>query len=170
MAIDRDMPSLTNVEPGEGWTLKLRFEGDEREYVADLTGLLARSRPLGVLKDQPEAFRKARIILAGSGIQWPAEYEGELLDLSADTLLRIAEEQEPMTGRDFAEWRKQLGLSAATVAAMLGIGRRTVVDYENKDVLPTMATIACRALARDRTALAAHYHPPKAAGRPKKAA
>ncbi|BBK41810.1 hypothetical protein STVA_18300 [Allostella vacuolata] len=170
MPVDRDMPTLRKVEASEGWTLKLWFEGEDRPYFADLAGLLARSRPMAALRDRPERFGQVRIIMAGAGVQWPVEYEGELLDLSADTLFRIAEEQEPMTGADFAAWRKELGLSTAMAAAVLGIGRRTVVDYENKPVLPAMAAIACRTLARDRTTLAAHFVPSKRLGRPKKAA
>lgn len=81
------------------------------------------------------------------------------LDVSATTLRRIAEEQQPMTGADFAEWRRALGLSLTEAAKLLGVGRRTIMGYLKKDDLPPVVAIACRALARDKHVLAAHYVP-----------
>ena len=45
------------------------------------------------------------------------------LDLSGSMLRRMAEEQLPMSGADFAKWRKSLGLSLAEAAKLLGVGR-----------------------------------------------
>jgi hypothetical protein len=42
---------------------------------------------------------------------------------------------------------------------VLGVGRRTVTGYLKKDRLPPIVAIACRALARDKHLLAAHYVP-----------
>src|SRR5436190_23414695 len=81
------------------------------------------------------------------------------LDLSASALRRIADEQQPMTGTDFARWRKELGLSLTEAAKLLGVGRRTIMSYLKKDELPAVVAIACRALARDKQLLAAHYVP-----------
>src|SRR2546430_13892566 len=39
---------------------------------------------------------------------WPVPTKWGPLDVSASTLQRIAEEQQPMTGADFAEWRVAL--------------------------------------------------------------
>ena len=64
-----------------------------------------------------------------------------------------------MTGSDFAEWRKVLGLSLTEAAKLLGVGRRTIMGYLKKDELPSVVAIACRALARDKHLLAAHYVP-----------
>jgi transcriptional regulator with XRE-family HTH domain len=72
------------------------------------------------------------------------------LDVSASTLRRIAEEQEPITGADFAEWRTGLGLSLTEAAKLLGVGRRTIMGYLKKEELPPVVAIACRALARDK--------------------
>jgi transcriptional regulator with XRE-family HTH domain len=64
-----------------------------------------------------------------------------------------------MTGADFAAWRTNLGLSLTEAAKLLGVGRRTIMGYLKKDQLPPVVAIACRALARDKNLLAAHYVP-----------
>jgi hypothetical protein len=64
-----------------------------------------------------------------------------------------------MTGADFAEWRTALGLSLTEAAKLLRVGRRAMMGYLKKDELPPVVAIACRALARDRHVLAAHYVP-----------
>ena len=50
-------------------------------------------------------------------------------------------------------------------AKVLGVGRRTITGYLKKDRLPPMVAIACRALARDRHILAAHYVPARKVSR-----
>lgn len=95
----------------------------------------------------------------GLGVAWPIQTKWGRLDVSAATLQRIAEEQEPMSGADFAKWRVRLGLSLTEAAKLLGVGRRTIMGYLKKDKLPPVVTIACRALARDKHVLAAHYVP-----------
>jgi transcriptional regulator with XRE-family HTH domain len=64
-----------------------------------------------------------------------------------------------MTGADFAKWRTALGLSLTEAAALLGVSRRTIMGYLQKDDLPPVVAIACRALARDKHILAAHFVP-----------
>jgi hypothetical protein len=93
-------------------------------------------------------------------------FAGGYLHVSASTLRRIAEEQQPMTGADFAQWRVALGLSLTEAATLLGVGRRTIMGYLNKDELPPLVAIACRALARDKHLLAAHYVPARKIARP----
>ena len=72
-----------------------------------------------------------------------------------------------MTGADFGKWRSELGLSLSEAARLLGVGRRTVMGYLKRDKLPAVVAIACRALARDKNLLAAHYVPGR---RPKRRA
>jgi len=84
----------------------------------------------------------------------------------AELLWRIAEEQQPIRGADFARWRVSLGLSLSEAAKLLGVGRRTIMGYLNKDELPSIVAIACRALARDKHLLAARYVPARKIARP----
>jgi hypothetical protein len=106
------------------------------------------------------------IVEDGIGVAWPVQTKWGRLDVSAVTLRRIAEEQQPMTGAEFARWRRALELSLAEAAELLGVGRRTVMSYPKKDKLPAVVAIACRALARDRHLLAAHYVPARKITRP----
>ena len=154
-----DIPMVTKVRPAGGRTLRVRFAGDRREYVLDLTGLIARSRHFAPLMEDADTFAKIAIVDDGIGVAWPVETKWGRLDLSGSTLRRIAEEQLPMTGADFSEWRKSLGLSLTEAAELLGVGRRTIMGYLKRNELPPVVAIACRALARDKHLLAAHYVP-----------
>jgi len=139
--------------------LRVRFAGDRRDHKLDMTGLIARSVHFAPLMDDAESFGKVAIVEGGLGVAWPIQTKWGRLDVSAGTLQRIAEEQRPMTGADFAEWRDRLGLSLTEAAKVLGVGRRTIMGYLKRDELPPVVAIACRALARDKHILAAHYVP-----------
>ena len=160
-----DVPRVTKVRAVGERRLRLRFAGDRRDHELDLTGLIARSKHFTPLMDDAKAFARAAIVEDGLGVGWPMKTKWGPLDLSASTLRRIAEEQEPMTGTDFATWRRTLGLSLTEAAKLLGVGRRTVMGYLKKDELPPIVAIACRALARDKNVLVAHYVPARKAAR-----
>jgi hypothetical protein len=157
---------LTKARPIGGRILRVRFAGDRRDYQLDMTGLIARSGHFAPLMNDPETFAKAAIVEDGLGVAWPVHTKWGPLDVSAATLRRIAEEQQPMTGADFAKWRLALGLSLTEAGKLLGVGRRTVMGYLNKNELPPIVAIACRALARDKHLLAAHYVPARKITRP----
>jgi hypothetical protein len=161
-----DVARVTKVRPAAGRVLRVRFAGDRRDHQLDLTGLIARSTHFAPLMDDAESFAKIEIVEDGLGVAWPVQTKWGRLDVSASTLRRIAEEQQPMTGADFAQWRMALGLSLTEAAKLLGVGRRTIMSYLRKDELPPIVAIACRALARDKHLLAAHYVPARKIARP----
>ena len=161
-----DVIRVTKVRPAPGRVLRVRFAGDRRAYKLDMTGLIARSAHFAPLMQDGQYFAKVAIVENGLGVAWPVRTKLGRLDVSASTLRRIAEEQEPMTGADFANWRLALGLSLTEAAELLGVGRRTVMGYMKKDELPAIVAIACRALARDKHLLAAHYVPARKMTRP----
>jgi hypothetical protein len=161
-----DVTRVTKVRPAGGRVLRVRFAGDRRDRALDMTGLIARSAHFAPLMDDAESFAKATIVEDGLGLAWPIRTKWGRLDVSASTLRRIAEEQEPMTGADFARWRAGLGLSLTEAAKLLGVGRRTIMGYLKRDELPPVVAIACRALARDKHLLAAHYVPARKINRP----
>jgi hypothetical protein len=161
-----EMTRITNVHSAGGHVLHVRFADDCRERKVDMTGLIARSVHFAPLMSDPQSFTKASIVEDGLGLAWPIQTKWGPLDVSASTLRRIADEQEPMTGADFARWRLTLGLSLTEAAKLLGVGRRTIMGYLKKDELPPVVAIACRALARDKHVLAAHYVPARKTNRP----
>ena len=154
-----EVTKVTKVRPIGGRVLRVRFAGDREDHKLDMTGLIARSAHFAPLMDDAESFAKVVVVEDGLGVAWPIKTKWGRLDVSAATLRRIVEEQEPMTGADFAEWRARLGLSLTEAAKLLGVGRRTIMGYLKKDELPPVVAIACRALARDKHILAAHYVP-----------
>ncbi len=154
-----DIPMVRKVRPIGKRTLRMRFAGERRDYDLDLTGLIARSRHFAPLMEDADTVAKIHIVDDGLGVAWPVETKWGQLDLSGSTLRRMAEEQLPMSGADFAKWRKSLGLSLTEAARLLGVGRRTIMGYLKKDELPPVVAIACRALARDKHVFAAHYLP-----------
>jgi hypothetical protein len=166
IGMNDDMMRVTKVRPADHRVLRVRFAGDRRDLELDMTGLIARSAHFAPLMDDAEAFAKVAIVEGGLGVAWPVQTKWGRLDVSASTLRRIAEEQQPMTGADFAKWRTALGLSLTEAAKLLGVGRRTIMGYLNKDELPPVVAIACRALARDKHLLAAHYVPARKIARP----
>jgi len=161
-----DVTRVTKVRPAGVRVLSVRFAGDRRDYKLDMTGLIARSAHFAALMDDPQSFAKVTIVEDGLGVAWPIKTKWGRLDVSASTLRRIVEEQEPMTGADFGQWRTALGLSLTEAASLLGVGRRTIMAYLKKDELPPVVAIACRVLARDKHVLAAHYVPARKISRP----
>jgi hypothetical protein len=161
-----DVTKIRKVQPGEGRKLRVLFAGERQTRDVDLTGLIARSKHFAPLVHDDDAFAGVGIVEDGLGVAWPVETAWGRLDVSGSTLKRIAEEQMPMTGTEFAEWRGGLGLSLTEAAKLLGLGRRTVMGYLKKDELPAVVAIACRALARDKHLLAAHYIPTRKITRP----
>ena len=161
-----DLTRVTKVRPTGGLVLCIRFAGERRDRMLDMTGLIARSAHFAPLMDDFETFAKAAIVEDGLGVGWPIQTKWGELDVSASTLRRIAEEQEPMTGADFAKWRTVLGLSLTETAKLLGVGRRTIMGYLKREELPAVVAIACRALARDKHLLAAHFVPAGKINRP----
>jgi hypothetical protein len=166
IGVGEAMAKVTKVRAAGRGTLRVRFAEERREREIDLTGLIARSTHLAPLFDNSAVFAKVAIVEDGLGVAWPIQTKWGRLDISASTLRRIAEEQQPMTGADFARWRTALGLSLTEAAKLLGVGRRTVMAYLKKDELPSIVAIACRALARDKHLLAAHYVPARNIARP----
>jgi hypothetical protein len=166
IGMSENIARVAKVRSAGGSILRVRFAGDRREHEIDLTGLIARSTHFAPLANNSETFAKATIVADGLGVAWPVKTKWGHLDISASTLKRIAEEQQPMTGADFAQWRTALGLSLTEAAKLLGVGRRTIMGYLKKDQLPPVVAIACRALARDKHLLAAHYVPARKITRP----
>src|ERR1700730_1664106 len=100
--MSEDVTRVTKVRPIGGRVLRVRFAGDREDHRLDMTGLIARSAHFAPLMDDAESFAKVVVVEDGLGVAWPIQTKWGRLDVSAATLRRIAEEQEPMTGADFA--------------------------------------------------------------------
>jgi hypothetical protein len=93
------MPRIAEVAPGEApLTLWLRWRGGG-ESLVDVSGLVRRFRIYTPLRESPGLFRHVRVGEHGTDVAWTDE-----IDMSADTLWRLAHEQSdkagnPETGR-----------------------------------------------------------------------
>jgi hypothetical protein len=158
-ALNEPLPRVKGVKALPSARLKIVWRKG-RSTVCDLTGLIARSRALVPLKDATN-FAKAKVIDWGAGVGWPNG-----LDLSADTLHRIAAEQAAFDATSFRAWQAALGLSNQEAADALGLTLGTIKNYRGGHTIPPAVAVACRAMLNDPHIIAAHYRPRKA-GRPR---
>ena len=100
-----EVTRVTKVRPIGGRGLRVRFAGDREDHELDMTGLIARSTHLAPLMGDANSFATVVVVEDGLGVAWPIQTDWSRLDVSAATLRRIAEDEEPMTGADFAERR-----------------------------------------------------------------
>jgi hypothetical protein len=163
-----ELAKIKAVKPAKApLTLNVTWEDDSKSRV-DLTGLVHSSRHFGVFADDHVAFRRARIVNYGSGIEWPNG-----LDFSAQSLKILADEQRPMTGEDLDRFQSGRHLNIREIANILDCSERTIRDYKRfaKKELPKTWAITIRQCERDQTVFSAHYRPVavKPRGRPKAA-
>lgn len=52
-----------------------------------------------------------------------------------------------MTGQDFTDWMKLMGLNASQAAAALGVSRNSIPNYQKSESIPRTIMLACRALS-----------------------
>ena len=157
-ALTEPLARLKTVKALAAGRLKLSWR-DGGTAVCDLTGLIARSRALAAL-NEATVFAKAKVIDWGAGVGWPNG-----LDLSVQTLQRIAAEQTAFDAQSFRTWQAEVGLSNQETADALGLTLGTIKNYRKGHAIPPAIAVACRAMLNDPHVLAAHYRPRKP-GRP----
>jgi hypothetical protein len=82
------LPRIAEVAPGEApLTLRLRWRGGGESQV-DVSGLVRRFRIYAPLSENSTLFREVRVGEHGTDVAWTDE-----IDMSADTLWRLAHEQ-----------------------------------------------------------------------------
>ena len=101
----------------------------------------------------------------GGGVGW-----ANGLDYAATNLHKMAEEQRPMTGRQFVSWQKKMGISNRETAALFDRTVSTVKNYHNADKVPMAVAATARSMMRDPVIFQAHFRPAPKAGRPRKTA
>jgi len=138
------LPRVVAVAPGEGtMTLQIRWDTG-KESLIDISGMIQSFRVYTPLRQSPELFRQVRAGEHGSDIVWTDE-----IDMAADTLWRLAQEQagETMTSDAFRHWRKRKAYTLDEAARALGLSRRMVAYYEKGDRrIPRVVALATRAL------------------------
>jgi DNA-binding XRE family transcriptional regulator len=140
----KSLPRIVVVTPGEGpMTLSVRWDND-KESLIDVSGMIQSFRLYVPLRQSPDLFRQVRVGEHGTDVAWTDE-----IDMAADTLWRLAQEQagETMTSDAFRHWRERKAYTLDEAARALGLSRRMIAYYERGDrPIPRVVALATRAL------------------------
>jgi|SRR5215831_3802878 len=140
------LPRITRVAPGDQpYTLRIAWDNGDASIV-DVSGLIATFRAYAPLRHSPEFFRQVRVGEYGTDVVWTDEVE-----MSADTLWRLAQEQSgaTMSADAFHAWRLRKHYTLEDAAIALGLSRRTVAYYDHGDK-PIPRTVALATLGLDQ--------------------
>jgi len=109
-----------------------------------VSGLVGAFRVYAPLREDRALFRQVRLGEHGTDVTWIDE-----IDMAADTLWRLAQEQsgETLTAEAFRAWRERKAYTLDGAARALGLSRRMVAYYERGEKpVPRTVTLATRAL------------------------
>jgi DNA-binding XRE family transcriptional regulator len=138
------LPRVVAAAPGERpMTLRVRWDNGE-ESLIDVSGMIRSFRVYAPLRQSSELYRQMRVGEHGTDVVWTDE-----IDMAADTLWRLAQEQagETMTPDAFRHWRERKAYTLDEAAHALGLSRRMVAYYEKGDrPIPRVVALATRAL------------------------
>lgn len=124
-------------------TLRIRWDKGGESFV-DVSGLVATFRVYEPLRGSPDLFAQAQVGEHGTDIVWT-----DVIDMSADTLWRLAQEQSgaTMSSDAFRQWRESKAYTLDSAAQALGLSRRIVAYYEHgAKPIPRVVALAARAL------------------------
>jgi DNA-binding transcriptional regulator YiaG len=124
-------------------TLRIRWDNNEENSV-DILGLIETFRVYEPLRRSPKLFRQVHLGEHGTDVVWTDE-----IDMAADTLWRLAQEQAgaTMSPDAFKHWRERKAYTLDSAARALGLSRRMVAYYEQGEKpIPRVVALAARAL------------------------
>jgi DNA-binding transcriptional regulator YiaG len=124
-------------------TLRIRWNNGEVNHV-DVAGLVKTFRVYEPLRRSPELFARVQVGEHGTDVAWTDE-----IDMSADTLWRLAQEQSgfTMSPEAFKSWRERKAYTLDAAATALGLSRRMVAYYEKgTKPIPRVVALATHAL------------------------
>jgi len=140
----RILPRITAVSADKNpLTLRIRWDKGEESHV-DVSGLIETFRIYEPLRRSQELFRQVRVGEYGKDIVWNDE-----IDMAAETLLRLTQEQSgaTMSPAAFKQWRERKAYTLDSAARALGVSRRMVAYYEQgAKPIPRVVALAARAL------------------------
>ena len=140
----RTLPRIAAVAPGKApLTLQVRWQHGG-ESLVDVSGLVGAFRAYTPLRENRALFRQVRAGEHGTDVAWTEE-----IDMAADTLWRLAQEQsgDTLSAEGFRAWRERKAYTLDGAARALGLSRRMVAYYEQGEKpIPRTVTLATRAL------------------------
>jgi DNA-binding transcriptional regulator YiaG len=140
----KTLPRIVAVAPGGApLTLDIRWNSGE-ETAVDVSGIVNSFRLYAPLRRDPELFRQVRVGEHAADVVWPGD-----IDMSNDTLWRLAQEQSgmTMTAEAFRRWRERHAYTLDAAARALGVSRRMVAYWERGErPIPRLVALATKAL------------------------
>lgn len=126
-------------------TLRIRWDGGDESRV-DVSSLIETFRIYEPLRRSPDLFHSVRLGEHRTDVVW-----SDAIDMSADTLWRLAQEQAgiTMSAAAFRHWRERKAYTLDAAARALGVSRRMVAYYEQgTKPIPRVVALATRGLDR----------------------
>ncbi len=140
----KTLPRIVAVAAGtKPMTLLVRWDNGEESHV-NVSGLVETFRVYEPLRRSPELFGRVKVGEYGTDVVWTDE-----IDMAADTLWRLSQEQSgfTMSSDAFRNWREHRAYTLDAAARALGISRRMVVYYERgTKPIPRVVALATRGL------------------------
>ena len=140
------LPRITKVAAGaQPYTLYITWDHGG-ENLVDVSRLIGTFRVYTPLRRDPTLFRQVQLGEYGTDIVWTDD-----IDMSADTLWRLAQEQSgaTMSATAFHDWRLRHDYTLDDAAAALGVSRRMVAYYDHGDK-PIPRTVALATMGLDQ--------------------
>jgi DNA-binding transcriptional regulator YiaG len=140
----KNLPRIVSVSVDrKPLSLRIRWVSGEESRV-DVSGLVETFRVYAPLRQSTKLFRTVRVGEYGTDVVWNDE-----IDMSGDTLWRLAQEQSGLTMSPaaFKHWRERKAYTLDSAARALGISRRMVAYYEQgAKPIPRVVALAAQAL------------------------
>lgn len=138
------LPRIATVAPGDRpMTLRIGWANGAESRV-DVSGMVSTFRVFEPLRSDRDLFARVRVGEYGTDVVWTDD-----IDMAAETLWRLAQEQDGRTlsAEAFRHWRERHALTLDGAAQALGISRRMVAYYEEgKKPIPRVVALATRGL------------------------
>ena len=157
------LPRISAVVAASPLTLVVTWRDGRKDRIA-LDGWVGTGGSLLAPLSDWAIFSAPQIINHGTAVGWGGNDD---TSIDAVHLQMIAEDQKPFSGKDAADWQRQLGLSNNEAADLLGVALSTWHKYKEADsTIPIAVVHLCRAALRDPLIMQAHYRP-RHPGRPR---
>jgi DNA-binding XRE family transcriptional regulator len=138
------LPRIVSVTSGaKPLTLQVRWSTGDDTFI-DVAGMINSFRVYAPLRQDSELFRRVQVGEYGTDLVWNGD-----LDMSNDTLWRLAQEQSgaTMSAEAFRGWRERRAYTLDAAARALGLSRRMIAYYEKGErPIPRVVALATQAL------------------------
>jgi DNA-binding transcriptional regulator YiaG len=120
--------------------LLVEWDQNKAQTLIDISDFLKTFKIYAPLRKSSALFNQVQVGDLGTDVVWSDE-----IDMSAETLWRLAQEQSglTLTADAFKKWRSKQGYTLDETAEALGISRRMVAYYEEgKRPIPRVVALA----------------------------